>query len=171
MRFCIFAFILASASVHPIWAQADIAAQRLEERLTVLSAYRNACLEPGNARLVLAFDSVSTDFMNHHPKLAIGQGMRATAKLMMAESMWNPLDKLVQFQKWKPKLEEALDRQPDDPDLRFFRLSIQFSVPSILEYNDDMEIDAQATREALAAGHWSSSSEHHAFVSSFLDEL
>ena len=81
------------------------------------------------------------------------------------------MDKLAQFQAWQPQLEEAIAAQPSDPDLRFFRLSVQYSVPALLQYNEDMEKDAEVVRKAHAAGHWSNQPEHESFVTDFLSQL
>lgn len=136
-----------------------------------LEAYRNACLEPANDALVLTFDSLALVLLAQEPTSAMAAGMRATAQLMLAESMWNPLDKLSQFQSWKPNLEAAIAADSKNADLRFFRLSVQFSVPALLEYNSNMMEDEQKTRAAIADGHWSGNIEHQTFISSFLDQL
>lgn len=138
---------------------------------TGLQAYRKACLEPANAEIVLTFDSLALVLLAQEPTSAMASGMRATAQLMLAESMWNPLDKLTQFQSWKPKLEAAIAADTNNADLRFFRLSVQFSVPALLEYRSNMMEDEQKARSALANGHWSSDIEHQTFVASFLDQL
>lgn len=136
-----------------------------------LQAYRNACLEPANDEIVLTFDSLALVLLAQEPTSAMAAGMRATAQLMLAESMWNPLDKLTQFQSWKPKLEAAIAADPNNADLRFFRLSVQFSVPALLEYRSNMVEDEQNTRAAIATGQWSTDTEHQTFISSFLDQL
>ena len=84
---------------------------------------------------VMTFDSLAVLYLAQNPESALGQGMKSTAQLMLAESMWNPIDKLSQFQAWQPQLEEAIAAQPSDPDLRFFRLSVQYSVPALLQYD------------------------------------
>jgi hypothetical protein len=85
--------------------------------------------------------------------------------------MWNPMDKWTQFQTWKPQLEEAIVQRPLDADLRFFRLSVQFSVPALLEYNSDMDEDSDAVREALSDAFWAERPEYESFVAAFLNQL
>jgi hypothetical protein len=138
---------------------------------SVLDYYRLACLDPGSKAVVLEFDSMAVAFIAEHPESALGLGMKSTAQLMLAESMWNPLDKLSQFQAWKPQLEDAIAQSPLDPDLRYFRLSVQFSVPALLEYNSDMDGDAAAVKEALSKEFWSEHPEYESFVEAFLNQL
>jgi hypothetical protein len=141
------------------------------EIFSVLDSYRLACLNPDVQANVLEFDSMAVAFLADHTKSGLGRGMKATAQLMLAESMWNPLDKLTQFQAWKPQLEDAIAQRPLDPDLRFFRLSVQFSVPALLDYNNDMDEDATAVREALYNKHWSEQPDYESFVAAFLNQL
>jgi hypothetical protein len=160
-----------AGTLSSVFGQINEQAESWADHLSVLTAYRNACDIPGNESLVLAFDSAAVDFFQRYPELAVSQGMKATAQLMLAKYMWNPLHKFNQFQEWKPHLEEALVKEPNNPDLRFFRLSIQYNVPSILDYKSEMEQDASIIIRALDAGYWSSSPEHRAFVSALLNQL
>lgn len=141
------------------------------EIFSVLDYYLLACLDPGSQAVVLEFDSMAMGFIAEHPGSPIGLGMKSTAQLMLAESMWNPMDKLNQFQTWKPQLEDAIVQLPLDPDLRFFRLSVQFSIPKLLEYNNEMAEDAEVVREALSNAHWSDRPKYESFVADFLNQL
>ena len=169
-RWAILTFCFASA-VCCAWGQANEKGEAQEDHASVLSAYRKACLTPENASTVMTFDSLAVLYLEQNPESALGQGMKSTAQLMLAESMWNPIDKLSQFQAWQPRLEEAIAAQPFDPDLRFFRLSVQYSVPALLQYNQDMEKDAEVVKQAHAEGHWSNQPEHESFVIDFLNQL
>ena len=137
----------------------------------VLEYYRLACLNPSSKTVVLEFDSMAVAFIAEYPESALGLGMKSTAQLMLAESMWNPMDKWTQFQTWKPQLEEAIVQRPLDADLRFFRLSVQFSVPALLEYNSYMDEDSDAVREALSDAFWAERPEYESFVAAFLNQL
>ena len=169
-RWAILTFCFASA-VSVAWGQANAKGAAPEDYASVLSAYRKACLTPENASTVMGFDSIAVLYLEHNPESALGQGMKSTAQLMLAESMWNPIDKLSQFQAWHPQLEGAISAQPFDPDLRFFRLSVQYSVPALLQYNQDMEKDAEVVKQAHSEGHWSNQPEHESFVIDFLNQL
>lgn len=153
------------------WGQAIEKVAAPEGHASVLSAYRKACLTPSDAATVMNFDSLAVLYLAQYPESALGQGMKSTAQLMLAESMWNPIDKLSQFQAWQPQLEAAIAAQPSDPDLRFFRLSVQYSVPALLQYDADMENDAEMVRKAHTGGHWANQPEHETFVTDFLNQL
>ena len=169
-RWAVLTFCFA-CGVCGAWGQAIEKVAAPEDHASVLSAYRKACLTPSEAATVMNFDSLAVLYLAQNPESALGQGMKSTAQLMLAESMWNPIDKLSQFQAWQPQLEEAIAAQPSDPDLRFFRLSVQYSVPALLQYDADMENDAEMVRKARAEGHWSNQPEHETFVTDFLNQL
>ena len=54
--------------------------------------------------------------------------------MMRAETQFNPLAKLQTFLAQRDPLESAIAAAPDHPELRLFRLSIQWSVPFFLDY-------------------------------------
>ena len=169
-RWAVLTFCFA-CGVCGAWGQAIEKVAAPEAHASVLSAYRKACLAPSDAATVMNFDSLAVLYLAQNPESALGQGMKSTAQLMLAESMWNPIDKLSQFQAWQPQLEAAIAAQPSDPDLRFFRLSVQYSVPALLQYDADMENDAEMVRKAHAGGHWANQPEHETFVTDFLNQL
>jgi hypothetical protein len=171
MKSCAMVCLVLVCCVNSIFGQDEVSNSWEAQYHAGLEAYRNACLEPANEAIVLTFDSVALVLLDKEPTSAVAAGMHATAQLMLAESMWNPLDKLTQFQSWKPKLEAAIAADPNNADLRFFRLSVQFTVPALLEYRSNMTEDEQLTRTAFANGQWSTDIEHQTFISSFLDQL
>ena len=170
-RWAVLTFCFASV-VCGAWGQAIEKVAAPEGHAAVLSAYRKACLTPENASTVMTFDSLAVLYLEQNPESALGQGMKSTAQLMLAESMWNPIDKLSQFQAWQPQLEEAIAAQPSDPDLRFFRLSVQYSVPALLQYNAGHgERCREWSSKHMPRGHWSNQPEHESFVIDFLNQL
>ncbi|HBL37883.1 MAG TPA: hypothetical protein DDZ19_02125 [Flavobacteriales bacterium] len=147
------------------WAQTPPSMSEARE------AYRNACSSPEEKAVVLSFISTAEKLKAETDNPWTLQGMEATAQMMLAESMMNPFEKLQQFNTWKGPLEDAIDQAPNNPDLRLFRLSIQWTVPPLLGYSDDMETDMALIEESIASGQWSEDSAHLAFVSAFIQHI
>ncbi|MAI23667.1 MAG: hypothetical protein CL828_06385 [Crocinitomicaceae bacterium] len=137
----------------------------------VRAAYRAACLEPSNSEVVSAFILSAEQWVGADSTEAFGKGLLATARMMRAETLFNPLEKLQTFRAQREPLEEAISADPDHPELRLFRLSIQWSVPFFLDYADNMGEDAKKVAAALDAGYWVNDSEQGAFASTFLQHL
>jgi hypothetical protein len=139
--------------------------------IQVREAYRKACLNPSDAETVEQFVFAAAEFSRDDSGAWLEQGFRATAEMMRAEPLLNPFEKLMHFNAGKEPLEEAIAANPTDPDLRLFRLSVQWKVPSFLGYNDRMEEDAACIAEALTSGHWSEDPEHAAFALTFIQHI
>lgn len=103
-----------------------------------------------------------------HP---LSHGFLAVSNLMVADELWNPVEKLEIFNAWKPILESAVAALPEHPDLALLRLGVQTHVPSILNYSNNTQADRLLVERALAQGHWSSDRIHAAFVRDFLTYL
>ncbi|WP_288448547.1 hypothetical protein [uncultured Chryseobacterium sp.] len=70
----------------------------------------------------------------------------AFAYLGGLETVWakhalNPILKLKAFNKGKRKIEQAVQKEPENIEIRFIRLSVQKHAPSFLGYNDNMKED------------------------------
>ena len=137
----------------------------------VRTAYREACLAPANSEVVNAFIRSAEHWVGSDSTDAFAQGLLATARMMRAETQFNPFEKLMTFQAQRDPLEAAISTDPDHPELRLFRLSIQWSVPFFLDYAGNMDEDADRVAAALDAGYWSDDAEQGAFALTFLQHL
>ena len=137
----------------------------------VRTAYRAACLAPTNSEIVAAFNRTAERWVGSDSTDAFAQGLLATARMMRAETQFNPLAKLQTFLAQRDPLEAAIAADPDHPELRLFRLSIQWSVPFFLDYAANMDEDAGRVAAALDAGYWSDDAEQGAFALTFLQHL
>lgn len=63
-----------------------------------------------------------------------------------ANHVGNPFSKLKTFNKGKANIEKSIKEEPDNPELRYIRLSIQKNVPAILGYKDMVEGDTEFLR-------------------------
>jgi hypothetical protein len=137
----------------------------------VRSAYRAACLAPSNRTTVEAFIDAAEAWVGPDTANAFHRGLLATARIMRAETLWNPMEKLQTFHAQRAPLESAIAAAPEHPELRLFRLSVQWSVPFFLDYSSDMEEDAARVADALEQGFWSDDSEQGAFALTFINHL
>lgn len=58
-----------------------------------------------------------------------------------ANHTWNPFEKLSTFKKGKKNIEKAAADNPDELEIHFVRLSIQYNIPKMLHYSSDIETD------------------------------
>lgn len=148
------------------WGQQPPDLRTLEQQ--VFSAFVAACESPNLAATVQAFESAAETFLQQSSETNLSQGLLATARIMLAESMINPLDKLNQFTTYKVPLEAAISADSDNPSLRLLRLSVQHSVPAFLGYFHEIEEDLEAVTRAQASGYWNGHAILENFVSEFL---
>jgi hypothetical protein len=68
-------------------------------------------------------------------------GFRAMALMLACNHEQNPFAKLNLFKEGKKLLEMAIQRDPDNPELIFFRFSTQTNIPPILGYRSNISSD------------------------------
>lgn len=60
-----------------------------------------------------------------------------------AKHLINPISKLKTFNKGKENIESAIQKDSDNPELRYIRLSVQKNAPFFLGYNDMVKTDTE----------------------------
>jgi len=96
------------------------------------------------------FSSQSADGKNSFYQLvqkadeadALQLAYKGVAIAMYAEMVDGPYDKLSYFNRGKDLLEKAIQKAPQNAELRFLRFSVQDNVPWIVGYSDQLEEDA-----------------------------
>ncbi len=68
-------------------------------------------------------------------------GFKAMSELMMCNHVFSPLSKLSYFNTGKKLLETAIQKDPRNIELRFFRFSTQSNVPALLNYSSNINED------------------------------
>jgi len=76
-------------------------------------------------------------------------GYRGGATMLMAKHAFNPFSKLSYFKKGKNMLENAIEADRNNIELRFLRYTIQTNVPGFLNYNSDKNIDRTFIYQSL----------------------
>ena len=69
------------------------------------------------------------------------EGYVGVVETMLAEEVLWPLEKLDYFNRGKKKIEQAIDKDKYDPELRYLRLLVQLNAPKFLSYNESIESD------------------------------
>jgi len=67
---------------------------------------------------------------------ALVQAYAGAGEAAMAECMSGPLDKLGTFKRGKRNIEEAVEKEPADAEIRFLRFATQANIPAMLGYNN-----------------------------------
>ena len=79
---------------------------------------------------------------------AVVQAYAGAGEAAMAECMSGPLDKLGTFKRGKKNLEEAMEKDAADAEIRFLRFATQANIPFLLAY-DNMRDDKQVILRRL----------------------
>ncbi len=69
-----------------------------------------------------------------------------------ADCTINPAGKLRRFREGRKMLEEAINKQSNNPEIRFLRLSVQVNAPYFLGYSSDISNDRKAIIESIREG-------------------
>lgn len=64
-----------------------------------------------------------------------------------ANHVFSPITKLSTFKEGKKNIEQAINKEPNNAELRFIRLSIQKNAPSFLGYKSNMKEDTEFIRK------------------------
>lgn len=71
----------------------------------------------------------------------VEKGYLAAYQMFMAKHLSNPFKKLHQFKKGKNALEELINQNSEEVELRYIRLCIQFYAPKMLGYSSSISED------------------------------
>ena len=90
------------------------------------------------------------------------------ATAMQAQVAEGISDKLRYFSEGKDKIEEAVKLDPNNPEIRFLRFSVQSEVPAILGYRSDIGEDYDLVLYYLNAGQYLPSREYCIRMKTFM---
>jgi hypothetical protein len=95
---------------------------------------------------VAVFASVSA---KQNLSIPLNLAYSGVAIAMQAEYASGPWNKLKLFNEGKKAIEQAIDYDPGNPEIRFLRFSIQSNIPSLLMYSGDLENDLKAIEQYI----------------------
>ena len=99
----------------------------------IRSCYEGSnCLEEVQALIQLSSSASATPVVD---------GYFHAAQLMLLDYQYNPLKKLMLFNRHTAHLDSIINRNPSDTELRLLRYSLQQMAPSFLMYNNFVEKD------------------------------
>ncbi|MDR2284446.1 MAG: hypothetical protein LBE37_14605 [Sphingobacterium sp.] len=81
------------------------------------------------------------EVLEKHAKSPLEKGYEAAFHMFMAKHTGNPLKKMSYFNGGKRMLEKQIKIEPNNVELRFIRLCIQYYIPTYLGYRDNIEQD------------------------------
>ncbi|SKB83394.1 hypothetical protein SAMN05660841_02586 [Sphingobacterium nematocida] len=81
------------------------------------------------------------DVLEKHAKTSVEKGYEAAFHMFMAKHTGNPIKKMSYFNGGKKMLEKQIKIDPNNIELRFIRLCIQYYIPTYLGYRDNIEQD------------------------------
>jgi hypothetical protein len=90
----------------------------------------------------------SNEFMKHMNSIdrqdALLYGYFASAQALASKHISAPSDKLKYLKLADKSFEEAIQKQPENAEVRFLRFSVQINIPRFLGFSDDIEKDIQS---------------------------
>lgn len=86
---------------------------------------------------------------SRNPGSPLYLGYTGAAKMLMAKHAFNPLTKYNWFSEGRSLLEQAIQSDRSNPELRYIRLSIQINTPAFLGYKNEMAADRAFLQLAL----------------------
>lgn len=89
----------------------------------------------------------ATEFYNYMNTITINtallKGYKAMSQIMLCKHTANVFSKLYYFNKGKALLEQAINQEPNNTELIFFRYITQRKVPALLNYSSNKVADKQ----------------------------
>ncbi|HLT06627.1 MAG TPA: hypothetical protein VK014_03820 [Cyclobacteriaceae bacterium] len=108
------------------------------------SLYKRAAVEKEACETALT--KLETVKLETNPLLF---GYKGSVTMMMAQHVSNPFNKLSYFHKGKNMLDEAIQADNSNTELRFLRFAAQTNAPAMLGYRGNVEVDKKLILEAL----------------------
>jgi hypothetical protein len=66
---------------------------------------------------------------------------QASSEALMAQEEWNPILKLKRLGNFNDKITKAVSLSPDNPEIRFLRLAIEYHIPNFLKSSNHLQED------------------------------
>lgn len=81
------------------------------------------------------------DNLEKNAQTVVEKGYEAAFYMFMAKHTGNPIKKMSYFNGGKKMLEMQVKKDPNNVELRFIRLCIQYHIPTYLGYRDNIDED------------------------------
>ncbi len=101
----------------------------------VRKSFHQAVLEPTN---ITAFHQYVNSLSENAPVIV---AYKAMSEALMAQQVWNPIDKYVCIKKFESLINLAADQDPGNLEIRFLRICIEYYIPEWLPISNHLEAD------------------------------
>ena len=108
-------------------------------------AFHKAVMDEAESQ---SFHTYMLEIENPTPVVAAYQ---AVSEAMLARVLWNPFSKLAQVRKYQEEMENAVAEDPQDIEIRFLRLAIEFNLPAFLGMSEHVEEDVDMILSNMAS--------------------
>lgn len=123
-------------------------AEQIPELHSVRMLYQKASIEEKACKDLI--EILSSFNNNINPLL---EGYNGCATMMMAKYTFSPFSKLSYFKKGKKMLENAIQADGENIELRFLRFAAQTEIPSFLGYHHNIKSDKMFLLQSLPGVH------------------
>jgi len=68
---------------------------------------------------------------------------RGALEAILTKTTWNPFKKFTYLKKSRSSLNQAVKEDPEDIEIRFIRMAVQYEIPSYLGFSQEVESDKE----------------------------
>lgn len=130
----------------------------------VRKEFHKAVLDPKQSR---SFHHFMRDYEN--PPSTI-QAYAAVSEAMLAQVIWNPFTKLSQVIKYDKQMEIIVKEDPENIEIRFLRLAIEYNLPAFLGMSDHIAEDMGVIKSGIKASNIDLDSYYREYIFYFLQQ-
>lgn len=127
-------FVKTFISILLITLTSGVTAQSISE---IRSEFHAVVLNPDDSR---DFHNFLKDIDN--PSSTV-KAYQAVSEALLAQVVWNPFSKLKQVVKYDKQMAAAVEEDPQNIEIRFLRLAIEYNLPSFLGMSTHLEEDVE----------------------------
>ena len=98
------------------------------------------------------------------------QAYAAVSEAMLAQVLWNPFSKLSQVIKYDKLMEEIVENDADNIEVRFLRLAIEYNLPSFLGMSDHISEDIDTIKSGVKVSKLDVDSYYKRYIFYFLQQ-
>ena len=111
----------------------------------IRSEFHSVVLNPDDSK---EFHSYMAEIKNPSPTI---EAYQAVSEALLAQVVWNPFNKLKQVVKYDKQMARAVEQEPQNVEIRFLRLAIEYNLPSFLGMSTHMEEDVKKIVDNLSS--------------------
>ena len=101
----------------------------------------------------------------------LSQSYLAVGQLLVGAHRRSVFAKWRSFRTWTSALDKLIESAPENPELRFLRVTVQSNAPGFLGYSGALREDCPLVLAAVDQGHWDDDPDHAEFVQTTTSRL